>query len=379
MLKNDEIDISVLMTVYNGGRFLRKSIESILCQTYSGFEFLIVDDKSTDESVEIIKSYTDRRIRLISNAQNIGQTKSLNIGLRQAKGRYVARMDADDMAFPQWLERLYRFANFNPEYCVVSPQALVIDESYRIKQITKSPLTFNEILMESLIGSPINHVGALMRIEEVINAGGYDERFKFVADYALWSSLISKGYRLINMGEVLTVIRIHSTSASQLVHGKNNMLEAIEIMNENIKQLTDCKISFKDIESIWQFVHNMRRLQNADYASIDALSDNIYNSLKSSLGISSQEQDKFRKQKKQEICIRKVFISIKMGKHRQARHILKEYIRIESWFSLVGFLYILSTLRILRYNFDQYYLSMISSMIKTKYKHKLKCIMRLQP
>ena len=84
--------VTVLMTVYNGSNYLNEAIESVLCQTFNNYEFLIVDDASTDNSIEIINSYEDSRINLIKNRKNIGQTASLNEGLAMAQGKYIARL-----------------------------------------------------------------------------------------------------------------------------------------------------------------------------------------------------------------------------------------------------------------------------------------------
>src|SRR4051812_9611665 len=92
---NSTPEITVLMSVYNGALYVRQSIESILNQTFTDFEFLIVNDASKDATLEILKSYTDPRIKIITNAQNLGLIKSLNLGLREARGKYVARMDHD--------------------------------------------------------------------------------------------------------------------------------------------------------------------------------------------------------------------------------------------------------------------------------------------
>ena len=95
--------ITVLMAVYNGEKCLNHTIESILNQSFQNFEFLIVNDCSTDNTIELIKSFEDPRIRIHNNAVNLGQTKSLNVGLKLTKGKYIARMDADDYAMPERL------------------------------------------------------------------------------------------------------------------------------------------------------------------------------------------------------------------------------------------------------------------------------------
>jgi len=107
--------LTVLMPVYNGGPFLRSAIESILNQDFSDFDFLIIDDGSTDGSHEIAASYADPRIRLESNGRNLGLIATLNRGLDLARGTYVARMDADDIAFPDRLSKQLTFMEAHPE------------------------------------------------------------------------------------------------------------------------------------------------------------------------------------------------------------------------------------------------------------------------
>ncbi len=106
--------ISVVMSVYNGGEFLREAIDSILDQTYTQFEFIIVDDGSTDNSINVIESYKDPRIVLIRQV-NKGLVVALNVGLRKAQGKYIARMDADDISIKNRLEIQLRFMESNPE------------------------------------------------------------------------------------------------------------------------------------------------------------------------------------------------------------------------------------------------------------------------
>ena len=101
--------VTVLMTVYDGKNYLHEAIESVLCQTFNDLEFLIIDDASTDNSVEIINSYNDSRIKLLINDNNIGQTASLNIGLSRAQGEYIARFDQDDVCLPKRLEEQLAF------------------------------------------------------------------------------------------------------------------------------------------------------------------------------------------------------------------------------------------------------------------------------
>ncbi len=120
--------VSIIMPVYNSSGYLSDAIESILSQTYSDFEFIIIDDASTDNSIEIIYSYHDPRIVLLKNDINLGVTHSLNKGIKHARGKYIARMDADDIALPQRIELQVDFLEKNPEFILVGSFFEVIPE-----------------------------------------------------------------------------------------------------------------------------------------------------------------------------------------------------------------------------------------------------------
>ena len=107
------------MSVYNGAKFLDEAIDSILTQTFTDFEFIVIDDASSDDSLHIINSYKDARIIVLQNTKNIGLTKSLNLGIAKAKGKYIARMDADDISMPKRLEKQFDFMEEHPEFAFV--------------------------------------------------------------------------------------------------------------------------------------------------------------------------------------------------------------------------------------------------------------------
>ena len=120
-MKSSSTLVTVLMPVYNGEKYLAEAIESVLNQTYTNFEFLIIDDCSTDESIKIIKSFKDRRMRLIQNQKNLGQSENMNKGLQMAKGIYVARMDQDDKSYKNRLEKqLYFIRNTNSTFKITN-------------------------------------------------------------------------------------------------------------------------------------------------------------------------------------------------------------------------------------------------------------------
>ena len=113
--------ISIILPAYNAEKYLAPAIESILQQSFKDFEFIILNDGSTDNTEKIILSYTDSRIKYIKNEKNLKLIKTLNKGIELAKGKYIARMDADDIALPTMLEECYTFFETHPEYSIVAP------------------------------------------------------------------------------------------------------------------------------------------------------------------------------------------------------------------------------------------------------------------
>ncbi len=187
--------VTVLMAVYNGEDHLSESIESILAQTFEDFEFLIVNDGSTDRSRDVVLSYrnADPRIRLIDNPQNIGLPKSLNLGLRRAKGEYVARQDADDLSAPLRLEAQVEFLDSRPEVHAVGCWFESVDEqglTFGYERPSDRSPSIPEQLSAGI--NPLAHGSVTFRRQTVVDLGGYDERFWYAQDFELWLRLFSK-------------------------------------------------------------------------------------------------------------------------------------------------------------------------------------------
>jgi len=206
--------VTVLMSVYNGEGYLREAIDSVLSQTYSDFEFLIIDDGSTDGSVDIIRSYLDPRIRLIENEKNIGLTRSLNKGLKLSRGEYIARMDGDDIALPERLEKQVHFLNEHVNVGLVGGSDITIngvgDEiGFRKK------LTNNGALKQGLLAgdNQFCHPSSMFRKECIEKVGPYREEFKMAQDYDLWLR-IAEEFELANIEEALCKHRIIPDSIS---------------------------------------------------------------------------------------------------------------------------------------------------------------------
>ena len=215
--------ISVVMTVYNGALYLKEAIDSVLNQTSRDFEFIIVDNHSSDKTVEIIKSYQDPRIILIENPQNLGQTKALNVGMRRAQAAYIARMDADDICDPTRFALQYEFLKRNFSVVVVGSWCIDINTQGKQMNVFKAPMDPMEI-RASLAGSGdltswcISHPTAMMRRDALEAVGFYNENAPFSGypqDYDLWSRLALKEYQFANIPAPLLKYRVLAVSESR--------------------------------------------------------------------------------------------------------------------------------------------------------------------
>ena len=203
------MEISVIMSVYNGEKFVRKCIESILNQTFTRFEFIIIDDGSTDNTKNIIKEYEkkDERIILIENETNQGLTKNLNKALSIAKGEYIARMDADDISTKDRLQTEYEYLKKHKEITVVSCIGQYIDENDNLEEVKYMPESNEEIVAMMHKVNPILHPGVMFRKKKIEEIGNYDERYKVVQDYNLWFRCMKEGYKFYNIQKILLYFR----------------------------------------------------------------------------------------------------------------------------------------------------------------------------
>lgn len=213
--------ISVLMPVYNGGKYLRAAIESILNQTFVDFEFLVLDDGSTDESLKTLRQYAeqDERLRIISR-ENRGLIFTLNELLENARGEFIARMDADDIALPGRFELQVNFLKKNPKVVCLGGASQMIDSDGRYLTTLTPPQTNMEIQELILAGhTAINHPASMMRLAAIKQVGGYDGEYEFVEDLDLWLRLGENG-DLANLKDDILKYRLHDKSISESAGGK---------------------------------------------------------------------------------------------------------------------------------------------------------------
>jgi glycosyltransferase involved in cell wall biosynthesis len=175
--------VTVLMSVYNGADYSYEAMNSILGQTFTDFEFLIIDDGSTDSSRDIIREYQDPRINLVENKTNIGLPASLNKGISLSNGSYIARQDADDISYPTRLEEQVAFAEKSPDCALICCSWDLIDtDGSSFGQMTTS--CDHDEIMKGLIPNKIQfpHGSYLVRTKALETIGGYDERFFYTQD-----------------------------------------------------------------------------------------------------------------------------------------------------------------------------------------------------
>ena len=199
--------VSVLMSVYNGERYLREAIDSILNQTFQDFEFIIIDDGSTDRTKEIIRSYNDLRIRLFNNEKNIGLTKSLNRGIELCRGEYIARMDGDDVSLPMRLEKQVEFMMVNNDVGISGTWNRSIGQNVGVND--HYPISDSEIRCMLLFNNTFCHPSLIIRRQAIESNGlSYNSRLQYAQDY----DLVVRGsehFLLANIPEVLVSYRSH--------------------------------------------------------------------------------------------------------------------------------------------------------------------------
>lgn len=201
------------MPVYNASAFLPAAIQGILHQSFTDFEFLIINDGSTDQSVAAIEKFSDSRIRLLHNVSNLGVVATLNRGLELARGEYVARMDADDICMPERLQRQVEFMDANLEVGVCGSWLEAFDGT--ATTLWSPPTEDEEIKASLLFESVIYHPTVMMRMNVLsASATRYDETYPHAEDYELWSR-ISGSCRFANIGAVLLQYRLHDQSVGR--------------------------------------------------------------------------------------------------------------------------------------------------------------------
>jgi len=200
--------VSVIMTTFNAEKHVRDAVQSILDQSLTDFEFIILDDGSTDSTGEVLREFKDPRIQL-EFREHRGRAKALNDAVQLATGEYIANIDADDIAFPERLEKEVAFLNENVDIGVVGTSKVIFCEKTGKSRTQFYPESNTQI--RKVIGrfNPFFHSSIMIRKEALTSVGMYNEKRKCLVDYDLWIRLLSR-YKGANLQELLAMKRIHS-------------------------------------------------------------------------------------------------------------------------------------------------------------------------
>jgi hypothetical protein len=260
-----EIDplVSIVMPVYNGEKYLAKAIESILIQSFTNFEFIIIDDGSNDSSLTILKQYSskDPRVRVIVNEENLGIAKSLNKGVTQAQGKYIARMDADDISLSNRIEQQVDFLEAHPDISVLGAQFTIIDSNDNLLGGITLPIFPGVVKWELIYSCPLAHPAIMMR-RSLFSIEGFQYRHRPVAqDYDLWSR-ISRNHKLTNLPETLLLLRKHHGNISK-TNELQQLHETSGIIKENITFYTGQDVSERVVLGIFASLKNIETTQDA--------------------------------------------------------------------------------------------------------------------
>lgn len=244
MRKKNILKISVIMPFYNCKDFLDDSIQSILNQTFSDFEFIIINDASTDNSDKIVKKYLDdERIIYIKNRKNEGIVYNLNHGLDIAKADIIARMDGDDISDITRFKKQYEFLKNNLSIDVVGSFIKIIDEKNNKIGERKKMTDPKKIKKDFLIHSSLVHPTTMYRKKPVLDIGKYRKKYLHTEDLDLWYRLVYSGCNVSNIPEFLLKYRIHSNSCTK--YGRKKVFKQMQSRIYAIKKYK-IKLRFKD-------------------------------------------------------------------------------------------------------------------------------------
>jgi len=252
--------ISVIMAVFNGEKYISEAIDSILCQTYLKFEFIIINDCSNDQTYAILESYEKKDARLIiyRNNKNLGLTKSLNIGLKLSKGKYIARMDADDISHPTRFAKQVSFMGKHPETGILGTAYEVIDEEGKLIHCSSQPTEDEGIRWQTLFHNSFCHPSIIVRKSILDQNNIRYGNLHYAQDYKFTSQILeySKG---ANLPEFLIQWRSSSTQISSRKK-EDQQRAANKISKENIALLMDRE--FLTIEEV-QKLRNLYYLKSS--------------------------------------------------------------------------------------------------------------------
>ncbi len=287
--------ISILMSNYNSGKYLREAIESVLNQTYKDYEFIIIDDGSTDSSANIVKQYHDERIIFLFNEINMGLANSLNSAISVARGKYIARMDSDDICFPYRLKEQYEYMESHPEIGVCGG-AVEWFGSIKTKDVPFYAYE-PELKAALLFNSPISHSAAMIR-RALLGEHNlrYDASFTQAQDYDLWARC-APFTQFANLTQTpLLLYRIHEGSVTAGPNSKRySMADRVRrrLLAGLYIEPTEAEFNLHHMLSTWQYKMAEYSLQEVEHWLYTLLEANKKRKLYSDSGLLQVLGDKW--------------------------------------------------------------------------------------
>ena len=236
---NQEPLVSVLLPAYNAGNFITEAINSIISQTYKNLEIIIINDGSTDDTEEKINNIKDHRIKLFENEVNLGLIQTLNKGIELCNGKYIARMDADDISFPKRIELQVQKLEENSEYGICGTWFETYNGS-KLLSTSKYNVSNDEIQIHLLYQIHLCHGTAIFR-KEVLDYFKFDKNYVHAEDFELWSRIKTK-YKMTNIPEILYRVNRHENNVSVL-NSKVQTKNTLRIMSNQLEDILHYEVS----------------------------------------------------------------------------------------------------------------------------------------
>ena len=259
-----EVKISVIMSVYNGEEYLEKAVDSVLAQSFEDFELIVINDCSTDKTGEILASYAekDSRVKVHTNEVNLRLPSSLNKAISLAIGKYIARMDADDICMPDRLKRQYDFMESNPDVALSSCRFMTLKNGVISSGGCGGKNDHESLKALLLVTNPILHPGIIAKAD-VIHELGYDKSFTCTEDMELWSRFVMADHKIEILPEYLMIYRLHDKQITEttrerqrgevLAIQKRYFAHWLEGMTPELENFYISGIYFRDNADIGQF------------------------------------------------------------------------------------------------------------------------------
>jgi glycosyltransferase involved in cell wall biosynthesis len=295
--------VSVVMPVFRGEQYLREALESVLRQTFTDIECIIICDEPTPETNQLLSWYEneDTRVRVISNPRRIGLIASLNLGCRQSRGEYIARMDADDIAEPERFIRQVQFLDLHPEVGVVGTQTLLIDGTGEPVRGVKLPTEPAVIRWHALFENCLYHPSVMIRKEVLEEVGYYNEEATTIEDFDLWSR-IQKIADLANLPDPLLRYRINPGSIT-FNNLQDQKIATAEIQFSEIGRYLERDLTQREKDRLLDLFLVRPLKSSEDLDELLSLLDRILHGFLEKEGLSEEEKRAIQKDLSQQMLI----------------------------------------------------------------------------